>query len=212
MSREYNSPRRRADAAATRSAVIDAAAALFIRDGYVATSQRRIAEEAGVSIPTVQLQGPKHSLLIAAFERRFAGDEGRHSLVERPAIAEIMAEPDSDVALDRYVSFLVEANTRSAEIVRAMMSAADADLAARAAYDDLESRRMRDMGLAAGWFASRGLIDGDQVSTATDILSHITGPDTYVHFRRGRRWSDDRYAAWVAHQLRHLRELCRFDD
>ncbi len=78
--RSYHTPRRQADAAATRANIIDAAARLFIRDGYVATSLKAIAAEADVSVPTVHANGPKHALLIAAFERTFAGDEGRHSL------------------------------------------------------------------------------------------------------------------------------------
>lgn len=192
--------------------MIDAAARLFVRDGYAATSQRSIAVEAGVSVPTVQLQGPKHTLLVAAFERTFAGDEGRGPLAERPSIAAIMAEPDFETALARYVEFLVDANARSASIARAMMAAADADGAARSAYEDLEARRMRDMALAAAWFASRGRIDDARTDVATDVLSHITGPDTYMYFHHSCRWDTQKYAAWVAHQLRHLHELCTFAD
>ena len=83
--RRYDSRRRQAQAAITRRSILDAAQRLFERDGYVATSIKAIAAEAGVSIPTVHLNGPKHALLIAAFERTFAGDEGRHSLAERQA-------------------------------------------------------------------------------------------------------------------------------
>lgn len=208
MARVYHSPRRQADAAATRAEVIAAAAKLFVRDGYAATSQRAIAAEAGVSVPTVQLQGAKHTLLIAAFERSFAGDEGRHSLAERPEIADIMAEPRFDSALSRYVAFLRDANARSAELVRAMMAAADADPAVRAAYADLEQRRQRDMTLAAGWFAQRGRIETGAIAVAADVLGYLTGPDAYVHFVGSRGWSAARYAGWLEQQLRSLRELC----
>lgn len=206
MPRAYNSPRRQAEAAATRGEIIAAAARLFVRDGYAATSQRAIAAEAGVSVPTVQLQGAKHTLLIAAFERAFAGDEGMHSLVERPEIADIMSEPDFDTALARYVSFLRDANHRSADIVRAMMAAADADPAVRAAYLELEGRRRRDMALAADWFAARGRIDVEHVATAADVLGYITGPDAYVHFVDACGWTGEKYSAWVTGQLRGLRE------
>ncbi len=125
--RRYSSPLREAEAARTRARIVDAAGELFVRDGYAATPLRAIAERAGVSIQSVHLAGPKAALLIAAFERTFAGDEGRHSLLERPELAEIVAEPDPAVVLDRYVAFLVDANQRASGIVHAMRAAADAD-------------------------------------------------------------------------------------
>ncbi|WP_291036454.1 TetR/AcrR family transcriptional regulator [Herbiconiux sp.] len=206
MARAYSSPRRTAEAASTRAAIIAAASTLFVRDGYVATSLKAIAKEANVAVPTVQLQGSKHSLLIAAFEVAFAGDEGTHSLAERADVAAIMAEPDFATAIDRYVTFLDDANQRAAGIIRAMGAAADADPAARAAYDELEQRRHRDMLLAAGWFASRNRIPDDRIPDAADILGYITGADAYLHFTHTRGWTRDRWKAWTAHQLTHLAE------
>lgn len=204
MVRAYSSPRRTAEAASTRAAIIAAAATLFVRDGYAATSLKAIAKEANVAVPTVQLQGSKHSLLIGAFEVAFAGDEGTHSLAERPDVADIMAEPDFATAIERYVTYLDEANERAAAIVRAMAAAADADPAARAAYDELEQRRHRDMLIAAGWFASRGRISEDRVSEAADVLGYITSADAYLHFTRASGWSRAQWKAWTAHQLIRL--------
>jgi len=159
-----------------------------------------------VSVPTVHLNGPKHALLIAAFERTFAGDEGRHSLAERPALIEIMSEPDTDTAIARYVDFLIDANQRSAGIVRAMLAAADSDDEVRAAYLDLEQRRHRDMTIAAGWFLDRGRIRADQVALAADVLGLLTGPDPWTHFTVVRGWDVASYRVWLIAQLVHLAE------
>ncbi|MDO9395065.1 MAG: TetR family transcriptional regulator [Herbiconiux sp.] len=204
MTRTYRSPSRQADAAATRAAIVAAAEKLFVRDGYAATSLKAIAGEAGVSIATVQLQGSKHTLLIAAFEVAFAGDEGTHSLAERPALAAIMAEPDFATAVTRYVEFLDDANQRAAGIVRAMSAAADADPLARTAFAELEQRRHRDMLIAVGWFAGRGRIPADRVEDAADVLSYITGADAYLHFTRARGWSRPRWRSWTIGQLSRL--------
>lgn len=204
MARAYSSPRREAEAASTRAAIIAAASTLFVRDGYGATSLKAIAREADVAVPTVQLQGSKHSLLIAAFEVAFAGDEGAHSLAERADVASIMAEPDFATAIERYVAYLDDAHHRAAAITRAMAAAADADPAARAAYEELEQRRHRDMLLAAGWFASRDRIPGDRVAEAADILGYLTDADAYLHFTRTRGWSRSRWRAWTVQQLTHL--------
>lgn len=204
MPRSYHSPQRQAEAAATRAAIVDAAARLFIRDGYVATSFKAIAAEAGVSVPTVHLNGPKHALLIAAVERSFAGDEGRHSLTERPELIAIMGEPDTDVAIARYVDFLIAGNQRSAAIVRAMLAAADSDEQVRAAYLDLEMRRHRDMTLAAGWFGQRGRIRADQLAVAADVLGLLTGPDPWTHLTVTRGWDTAAYRTWLTTQLGRL--------
>ncbi|MEV7769531.1 TetR/AcrR family transcriptional regulator [Microbacterium sp. NPDC086615] len=204
MPRSYQSPKRQAEAAATRANIVDTAGRLFVRDGYVATTIKAIAAEAGVSIPTVHLNGPKHALLIAAFERTFAGDEGRHSLTERPALVEIMSEPDTDTAIARYVDFLIEANQRSAAIVRAMLAAADGDAEVRVAYLDLEMRRHRDMTIGAGWFLQRERIRVDQVAIAADVLGLITGPDPWTHFIVARGWDLATYRSWLTAQLIHL--------
>ncbi len=204
MPRSYQSPKRQADAAATRANIIETAARLFGRDGYVATSIKAIAAEAGVSIPTVHLNGPKHALLIAAFERTFAGDEGRHPLTERPELVAIMSEPDTDTAIALYVDFLIEANKRSAAIVRAMLAAADGDPEVRAAYLDLEMRRHRDMTIAAGWFLQRDRIRIDQLALAADVLGLITGPDPWTHFIVARGWDVAAYRSWLTAQLTRL--------
>lgn len=204
MPRSYHSPQRQADAAATRTSIVEAAARLFIRDGYVATSFKAIAAEAGVSVPTVHLNGPKHALLIAAVERTVAGDEGRHSLTERPELVAIMGEPDTDRAIARYVDFLISANQRSAAIVRAMHAAADSDGQVRAAYLDLETRRHRDMTIAAGWFGRRGRIRGDHLDAAADMLGLLTGPDPWTHLVVTRGWDTAAYRAWLTAQLIRL--------
>ncbi len=204
MPRSYHSPRRQADAAATRANIIDAAARLFIRDGYVATSLKAIAAEADVSVPTVHANGPKHALLIAAFERTFAGDEGRHSLAERPALVAIMSEPDTATAIGRYADFLIDANQRSAGIVGAMLAAADSDDEVRAAHLDLETRRHRDMVIAAEWCRQRGLIPADRVAVAADVLGLLTGPGPWTHFIVTRGWHVAAYRTWLIAQILRL--------
>jgi AcrR family transcriptional regulator len=202
--RNYSSPLREADAAATRARIVEAAGLLFVRDGYAATPMKAIAAEAGVSVQTVNLHGPKHALLIAAFELAFAGDEGRQPLAERPALQAIIAEPDTDRAIDAYAAFLAEANERAAGIIRALTLASDADEGARAVAHDLEARRRRDMLLGAGFLAERGLIPAERIQWAADQLGVITGPDAYLHLVVSCGWTRDAYERWVADGVRRL--------
>ena len=202
--RGYSSPTREAEAAATRARIVDAAALLFTRDGYAATPLRAIADQAGVSVQSVHLAGPKSALLIAAFERTFAGDEGRHPLYERPEMAAIIAEPDTVVAIGLYARFITAANERSASIVRAMHAAADADPVARAAAADLDERRRRDVMHGAMLFVARGMVPADDAGRVADILGFLTAPESYLYFVQGSGWTADRYCAWLEHGIHDL--------
>ena len=62
---------RKRDAADTRARILDAAEALFIEQGFVATSMRAIASRAGVNLAAAHYHfGSKEGLLGAAFHRR----------------------------------------------------------------------------------------------------------------------------------------------
>ena len=202
--RKYVSPTREADAAATRARIVDAAARLFVRDGFAATPLRAIAVEAGVSVQSVHLAGPKSALLLAAFERTFAGDEGRHPLSERPGMSAILAEPDIATMLSLYVAFIAAANERSAPIWTALVAAADADEQARAAAADLEARRRGEMTGGAQLLLSRGLVTPESVAETADVLGFLTAPQTFVYFVIDSGWTVDRYREWVQRGIERL--------
>ncbi|RGE18858.1 TetR/AcrR family transcriptional regulator [Leucobacter sp. wl10] len=207
--RKYSSPLRRAEAERTRLAILDAAAALFSSEGYPATTKKGIAQEAGVSVQSVHLAGSKAALLVAAFERTFAGDEGRHSLSERPQIAEIMSRSDPEDAVRGWLDYVAQANARTAGLVRAMTVAAETDALAAEAVSDLEARRRSDIGLAAGWLVERGMLSGDEIEQATDELNHLVGPETYAFFVTRSGWHEERYRRWLEVTLRGLLERWR---
>ena len=78
-------PLRRAKAAATRLAVIDAASRVFVREGYAGASVQDIADAAGVSRATVfNAVGGKAALLKAAYDVATVGDDEPIPLPQRP--------------------------------------------------------------------------------------------------------------------------------
>src|SRR5215470_18229616 len=93
--RRYHSPLREEQAAATRSAVLDAAERLFERDGYPATTMQAIAAEAGVASKTVYLAfATKSGLLRAVWDRALKGDEDQAAVDQREWYREVIEEPD----------------------------------------------------------------------------------------------------------------------
>lgn len=209
--RTYSSPRRQAEAERTRAAILSASATLFSRDGYPATTMKGIAQEAGVSVQSVHLAGSKAALLIAAFERTFAGDEGRHSLSERPEMAEIMSRRDPLDAMRGWLDYVTRANARTAGLVRAMTVAAETDPLAAAAVADLDARRRSDIRLAAQSLVERGMLAPDAVEQATDELNHLVGPEAYAFFVTRSGWDEQRYRRWLEVTMLGLLERWRIE-
>ncbi|QJU53366.1 TetR family transcriptional regulator [Herbiconiux sp. KACC 21604] len=202
--RSYSSPIREEASAQTRRRIVQAASTLFSRDGYQGTTMPAIAKEAGVSVQSVHLAGPKSALLMAAFELALAGDEGTHPLYERPALAEIMALPPAE-ALPAYARFLAEANARTAGVDRALYVAAETDAGVAAAVDDLNRRRHHDLRMAISWMEAHSLLHGDvDADERAEVLTHLVSPATYRFFARERGWSDERYRTWLLDAIERL--------
>ncbi|KTR87412.1 hypothetical protein NS220_17915 [Microbacterium testaceum] len=202
--RRYASPLRKAEAARTRAAILDAAAELFSRDGYAATTMRSIALTAGVSVQSVHLAGSKSVLLVAAFERALLGDRENADAAHALPIGDILDRLDVDEAMRVWLDDITHAHRRSAGLARAMAIAGETDAVAAAAMADLDARRRRDIRAASTWLAARGLLGEEDIDEVTDELSYLVGPETYAFFVTRSGWSPTRYRAWVERTLRDL--------
>ena len=93
--REYRSELRSQQADQTRARVAQAAAGLFVRDGYAATSINAVARAAGVSAQTVyNIFGTKAAVLKAAYDIALVGDADPVPLAERADVRALYADPD----------------------------------------------------------------------------------------------------------------------
>src|SRR3981081_1665797 len=93
--RRYNSPRRREQAAPTRSETPEAAQRLFEQRGYPATTMAAIAAEAGVALKTVYVAfETKSGVLRALWHLLLRGDEENVPGGERGGYREVLEEPD----------------------------------------------------------------------------------------------------------------------
>src|SRR5690349_12379851 len=103
VKRAYRSSARAASASATRVAIIDAAAQLFVERGYGAVSIDDVAASADVARATVfNAVGGKAVLLRAAYDVAIVGDDEPIPLPDRPWARPVRDAPDGPTMLERY--------------------------------------------------------------------------------------------------------------
>jgi len=202
--RRYASPLRQAEAARTRAAILDAAATLFSRDGYAATTMKGIAAEAGVSVQSVHLAGSKSMLLVAAFERAFIGADDGLDGGAHPAVAEILERLEAREAIGAWLDDVTRAHVRTAGLARAIVVAGETDAVAADAVADLDARRRDEIRVASRWLVERGLLHPEHVDEVTDELCYLFGPETFAFFVARSGWTVTRYREWLERRLDDL--------
>ena len=198
--------RRRERAKATRTRVLDAANALFIERGYVASTIEAIADRADVSPETVYSTfGNKRSLLSELVDVSIAGGESAPPVLLQDWVREMREEPD----VHRRVRMLAERGSAILE------RRADIDEVVRgAASADPEIATLRDLGMAQRFAGQRELLrivvgadnlrEGLDLATATDILYAVGSPETFRLLVVDRGWSLTRFERWYGDTLDRL--------
>ncbi|GAA3959759.1 TetR/AcrR family transcriptional regulator [Gordonia caeni] len=105
----------------TRERVLDAAQRLFADRGFTATTVRRIASAAGVSVGTVMTVGDKDALLLAVYDRRIAAVHAAQERIPAPAAGRSAADRIGDLIapfLDMYDDDLPLAREYGAVLAR----------------------------------------------------------------------------------------------
>jgi AcrR family transcriptional regulator len=198
--RSYHSPRRREQAAATRTAILDAAQRLFEEQGYAVTTIAAIAAEAEVASKTVYLAfETKSGVLRALWNRQLRGDEVDVPVAERNWYRETVEEQDPQRQLRMNARNARAVKDRVAGLLGVIRSAAllDEDIAALWTRIETEfhaNQRVIVESLAAKKALTRGL----DVDRATDILWTLNHPDVWQLLVRERGWAPDEWERWFA--------------
>lgn len=193
---------RGAQARATRRRIIDAAALLFIADGYAATTLEHIAERAGVAVQTVYFHfGNKRTVLKEAVDVAAVGDDEPVALLERPFYEHLDAEPDPHRLIAQWVQGGRDIFVRIAPIMGVVRDAAgiDPDMAAQWATN--EQQRAIAYRVLAQQLADRGALNPSiSVDDATDIVIALVSIEVYL-LLAARGWNPQRWAAWITTML-----------
>jgi AcrR family transcriptional regulator len=203
VSRPYDRSKRARQARETRRRIVAAAAHLFVRDGYSATSVEAIATEAGVAVPTVYaVLRSKANILRAVIDLTVRGDAEAAPLAARAAWQAVECRDDPHEQLALFARLHREIGDREAAIFAQLEAAAGADPEATQMLADHDRRRYETQGrLARTLDRRKQLKPGLTARSATDVIWTLASERTYLALVRDRGWKPEDYELWVAEQL-----------
>lgn len=186
-----------------RSAVVEAARALFLDRGYGATTVEAISEQAEVPTATVyRLFSSKLGILQALLDVSIAGDDEAVPVADRPGVAALARAEDPHQQLHGFVAFATGINDRVAPIYRILVSAAGTDPDAAALLDGITQQRQKGQRMIARSLARAGALrPGVRERDAADIVHALLSPEVYRLTVVDRGWSGERYRRWLGDLL-----------
>jgi AcrR family transcriptional regulator len=195
--RRYDATNRRAGALRTHEAIVDAAARLFGRDGFQATTIAAVAAEAGVSEETVYKKfRSKAGLVRAIRERGLAGEGPAHA--ERRSNALQKEERDPRRIIEGWGRLTLEVAPKVMPILQLVAAGAAGDPEMASLRKELDLARLARMRRNARSLARAGhLRAGLRASEAGDVLWACSSPELHDLLVVRSGWPLERYARLI---------------
>jgi AcrR family transcriptional regulator len=185
--RPYHAPQRAAAAARTREAIMAAAKDVFECLGWSGATMRAVADQASVSVKTVEaLYRTKAELLKAAVDYAIAGDVEPIPMLARESVAAMEAIPDAAAMLGLHARHARAVNGR----------AAHQDIAALWAQMS-GNRRAAARWAAVTLLAKPGLLPHVTQAYAEEVFWLAIDPGTYRSLTLGRGLSPAGFESWI---------------
>lgn len=199
--RSYDRSGRLERARLQHAAALDIARALFLDNGYAATTVESIAQASGISAATIyKSYGGKAGLVRALCERALDG-AGPTPAEERSNA--LRSNDDPQQVLAGWGRLTVEVSPRISPLLLLLRTAAHTDPEAAALRDHLERRRLARMADNARYLANAGhLRAGVSTPDARDVLWLCSSPELYELLITRRRWTLTRYARFLTDTMR----------
>ncbi len=183
----------------TRTAILDAARALFEEQGYFGAGLEAVAKKAGVSRQAIYLHfASKADLLTALHVHVYVTDVApaleRHPIWTAPTALDAL---DASIAVDAEVASKVWRIHEALVLARRHHEEVDATLRPR------EEERYAEYVRLGRWMKREGHLPPQlRVATFADILWGLLSLGTFQNLVIERGWSIDRFTAWVRATVR----------
>jgi AcrR family transcriptional regulator len=201
--RRYATPKRDQRAAATRTKILAAARTLFLRDGYVRTSMKSIADLAEVSEKTMYLAfATKAALLRQVIHLSVRGDETETPLAERAEWRELVAGPVEEI-FARFAAQNAILMTRTAALIALGEAAAATDPELAEYRDRAHADTRANLGALAAELNRRGALHPDttEQEAADTIFALATDEGVYLRLTGECGWTSAAYADLLTRTL-----------
>jgi AcrR family transcriptional regulator len=197
--RRYRSQLREQQTEQTKRAVVEAAHALFVANGWGATGMRDVATTAGVALETVYSHfSSKRGLLRAVVDAAAVGDDTPLPLAERPEFLAI-GRGRRAARVRTAAALLTTVHLRTAGVAKLLRQGAASDEEIAAMLQVTLERRRLDVA------AALELIVGRAPTTAErDGSWAIMSPEVYLLLVEESGWTAKQYEAWVEATLERV--------
>jgi AcrR family transcriptional regulator len=202
--RKYDSTRRQEQAGETRRQILEAALKLFIEHGYTGATIEAIAKEAGVALKTVYAVFKNKWKILVTLLNNSSSNSGEEniSMLERAGPKAVAQERDQRRQLQMFAKVIANNMEGAAYISEIMQVAAKTEANVDKMVQNLNKQRWQHMAVAVQQIASNGrLRERADEAHATDIVWTLTSPEVFLLLTRGRGWSKEKYAEWLADTL-----------
>lgn len=198
VKRRYDSSRRRAQAQATRLAVLRAAHDLFIERGFGRTTIAQIARAADVAPETVYANfGSKATLLRRVWDITIGGDDADVAYLDRPEIQAIRSEPSLARRLEMHAAVFTASARRTAPFLLALAGAAATEPTAAGMLAEIGRQRLAGLSVMSREAAATGALAVTQ-DECRDFVWATTDGTLWHRLVVERGWTDERFAEWLA--------------
>ena len=199
MRESVKANRRTEQARATRRRIIECARALFLQQGYAATTLDQIATRAGVAVQTVYFHfGNKRTVLKEVMDVLAVGDDAPIPLLDRPWVQQVRDEPDARRALGIWLRNSRVIFGRVAPMLSIVRDAAGADPEMAEQWRANQHERYLAHRTLAEILAAKGALrPGLTVQSAADIIFTVASPEVYLLLTVERGWSPAQWQRWL---------------
>ncbi|MEU0885909.1 helix-turn-helix domain-containing protein [Lentzea sp. NPDC005914] len=198
MSEDVNRDLRAARRADTEVRIIEAATALFVERGYVATTLADVARHAGVGARTVYVRfDSKAALLQRCLDVAIAGDYHRVAVPDRDWFQKAMNAPTAQERIRRMAGISAQLMGRTGALLQVahQAEAIEPEIAERA-----QAARAQTHQAIAGFFrklAADGLISSENVDWVADTGAILGQAETYLLLAKTMEKTIEQYESWL---------------
>ena len=202
--RRYDSSARQADAQSRRSAIIEAAARLFLDNGYAETTIAQIAAEAGVSPQLIYAAfNGKAGLLAGVLDRVAAGDDEPILMRDRPESLALAEIEDPYERMRAAAALVADLNGRVGALVKLVDRVAGTDPAVAELQHNMLAMMREDYLVIAERLAS-GMRPDLGLERVADMTRVITGVHVWHGLVVEGGYTQQQYADWLGDALIRL--------